>query len=302
MFTIASVDKGTHGFSRGKTTSGVVILVGGRQPACLVCLASRRLSSVKNSEGLAGWSGALSARQRTQTYWRMSRTITRQTAAQSGPQACVPLSTDANKSLSIYAVFYKNEPAYLLSSLLPEHNTLYRVFVFCIIKYKQRCVRIKVPHPPRSRKAWRPALPSCGGDCLCPVPAAAPLRTAHPFPEYTRPRFLWMECCCRFFSVGEPHRQHKRQKYTNGYGCNDPSFHNPPPILFFPYLLFTWERSVLRCHFFVSARNNIKTLYQISLAKACFLLYNIDTGEPRMQHPWRQREHPFSSDLIALTF
>ena len=32
---IASVDKGTHGFSRGKTTSGVVILVGGRQPACV---------------------------------------------------------------------------------------------------------------------------------------------------------------------------------------------------------------------------------------------------------------------------
>lgn len=104
-------------------------------------------------------------------------------------------------------------------------------------------------HPPRSRTAWRPALPSCGGDCLCPVPAAAPLRTAHPFPEYTRPRFLWMECCCRFFSVREPHRQHKRQKYTNGYGCNDPSFHNPPPILFFPYSLFIWELSVLRCHF-----------------------------------------------------
>ena len=94
----ASADKSTHGFSRGKTTSGVVILVGGRQPACLVCLASRRLPSVKNSEGLAGWSGALSARQRTQTYWRMSRTITRQTAAQSGPQACVPLSTDAKGS------------------------------------------------------------------------------------------------------------------------------------------------------------------------------------------------------------
>ena len=66
--------------------------------------------------------------------------------------------------------------------------------------------------------------------------------------------------------------------------------------------LDVYKRQVLRCHFFVSARNNIKTLYQISLAKACFLLYNIDTGEPRMQHPWRQREHPFSSDLIALTF
>ena len=62
----ASADKGTHGFSRGKTTSGVVILVDGRQPIFLVCLASRRLSSVKNSEGLADRSGALSARQRTQ--------------------------------------------------------------------------------------------------------------------------------------------------------------------------------------------------------------------------------------------
>ena len=92
---LASADKGRHGFSRGKTTPGVVILVGGRQPTCLVCLPSRRLSSVKNSEGLAGRSGALSARQRTQAYRRMSRTITRQTAAQSGPQACVPLSTDA---------------------------------------------------------------------------------------------------------------------------------------------------------------------------------------------------------------
>ena len=56
----------------------------------------------------------------------------------------------------------------------------------------------------------------------------------------------------------------------------------------------------LCCHFFVSARNNIETLYQISLVKAFFLLYNTDTGEPRMQHLWRQREHPFFSDLIAL--
>ena len=113
---IASVDKGTHGFSRGKTTSGVVILVGGRQPACLVCLASRRLSSVKNSEGLAGWSGALSARQRTQTSWRMSRTITRQTAAQSDPQACVPLSTDAN-AYGLYLACHGDEDQTVLSGL-----------------------------------------------------------------------------------------------------------------------------------------------------------------------------------------
>lgn len=113
---LASVDKGTHGFSRGKTTSGVVILVGGRQPACLVCLASRRLSSVKNSEGLAGWSGALSARQRTQTYWRMSRTITRQTAAQSGPQACVPLSTDAKETGN--HILYRSTPIFEGNNLL----------------------------------------------------------------------------------------------------------------------------------------------------------------------------------------
>ena len=92
---LASADKGRHGFSRGKTTPGVVILVGGRQPTCLVCLPSRRLSSVKNSEGLAGRSGATYARQRTQAYWRKSRTITQQMAAQADPQACMPLSADA---------------------------------------------------------------------------------------------------------------------------------------------------------------------------------------------------------------
>ena len=91
----ASVDKGTRGFSRGKTAPGCVILVGGRQPACLVCLASRRLSSAKNSEGLAGTAGALPARQRTQACWRKSRTITPQAAFQPRPQARVPLSTDA---------------------------------------------------------------------------------------------------------------------------------------------------------------------------------------------------------------
>ena len=92
---LASADKGRHGFSRGKTTPGVVILVGGRQPTCLVCLPSRRLSSVKNSEGLAGRSGATYARQRTQAYWRKSRTTTQQMAAQADPQACMPLSADA---------------------------------------------------------------------------------------------------------------------------------------------------------------------------------------------------------------
>lgn len=96
MAAFASVDKGTRGFLRGKTTPGCVILIGGRQPACLVCLASRRLSSAKNSEGLAGAAGALPARQRTQACRRKPRTITPQAAFQPRPQACVPLSTDAS--------------------------------------------------------------------------------------------------------------------------------------------------------------------------------------------------------------
>ena len=58
---LASADTGTRGFSRGKTTSGVVILVDGRQPIFLVCRASRRLSSAKNYEGLFGSSVQLTS-------------------------------------------------------------------------------------------------------------------------------------------------------------------------------------------------------------------------------------------------
>lgn len=108
--------------------------------------------------------------------------------------------------------------------LLPKCNTLYRVIIFRIIEYKNRCVRIKVPH----------IRPDPGRHDIRLSPAAAETVSA--------------------------------------------------PVL----------------PLFVSARNNIETLYQISLAKAFFLLYNTDRVEPRMQHPWRQREHPFSSDLIAL--
>ena len=86
-------------FRGAKQRLASLILVDGRQPIFLVCLPSRRLSSVKNSEGLADRSGALSARQRTTACWRMARTITQQTAVQSGTQARVPLSADAWRSL-----------------------------------------------------------------------------------------------------------------------------------------------------------------------------------------------------------
>ena len=87
---IASADKATHGFSRGKTTSGVVILVGGQQPACLVCLASCRLSSVKNSGGLA---------------------------ARFGPQAYVPLSADAFPYYAIYCSISEKQGKVILTNL-----------------------------------------------------------------------------------------------------------------------------------------------------------------------------------------
>ena len=73
-------------------------------------------------------------------------------------------------------------------------------------------------HQPRSQTAWHPGLPSCGGHCSCPVLAAALPHIAHPFPEYMRPRFLWMEYYCRFFlcqraappaQAPEVHKMHK---------------------------------------------------------------------------------------------
>ena len=123
-----------------------------------------------------------------------------------------------------------------------------------------------------------------------------------PFSRIYAARFLWMEYYCRFFLCqrAAPPAQapeiHKRLRLLM--------------ICLFISCLQSWfsisvvhiRTSVPVLPFFVSARNNIETLYQISLVKAFFLLYNTDTGEPRMQHPWRQREHPFSSDLIALIF
>ena len=91
---LASVDKGTHGFPGPKRCPDFVILVDGRQPICLVCLAGRRLCSGKTRRH-AGRFGALRARQRTQAYWRKSRTITQPSARCSVQRAYVPLSTDA---------------------------------------------------------------------------------------------------------------------------------------------------------------------------------------------------------------
>ena len=48
-------------------------------------------------------------------------------------------------SPSCFVVFSKNS-VYTLFSFLSKCSTLYLVIIFCIIEYKNRCVRIKVPH------------------------------------------------------------------------------------------------------------------------------------------------------------
>ena len=88
---------------------GFVILVDGRRPICLVCLANCRLSSGKTQRP-AGRSGAFFARQRTQAYRRMARTITPRKACRCAPRACAPLSTDATFSeynIIISSLYYK---------------------------------------------------------------------------------------------------------------------------------------------------------------------------------------------------
>ena len=47
---------------------------------------------------------------------------------------------------SCFVVFSKKQRFYMLFSFLSKCGTLYLVIIFCIIEYKNRCVRIKVPH------------------------------------------------------------------------------------------------------------------------------------------------------------
>ena len=97
-----------------------------------------------------------------------------------------------------FVVFSKKQRFYMLFSFLSKCGTLYLVIIFCIIEYKNRCVRIKAPHicPDPRRHGIR--VSPAAADTV-PVLAAALPHIPHPFPEYMRPRFLWMEYYCRFF-------------------------------------------------------------------------------------------------------
>ena len=116
-----------------------------------------------------------------------------------------------------FVVFSKKQRFYMLFSFLSKCGTLYLVIIFCIIEYKNRCVRIKAPHicPDPRRHGIR--VSPAAADTV-PVLAAALPHIPHPFPEYMRPRFLWMEYYCRFFlcqraappaQAPEVHKMHK---------------------------------------------------------------------------------------------
>ena len=46
----------------------------------------------------------------------------------------------------MFCGFLHKQLFYTLFSFLSKCSTLYLVIIFCIIEYKNRCVRIKVPH------------------------------------------------------------------------------------------------------------------------------------------------------------
>ena len=53
---------------------------------------------------------------------------------------------ESERRPSCFVVFSKKQRFYMLFSFLSKCGTLYLVIIFCIIEYKNRCVRIKVPH------------------------------------------------------------------------------------------------------------------------------------------------------------
>ena len=53
---------------------------------------------------------------------------------------------ESERRPSCFVVFSKKQRFYMLFSFLSKCGTLYLVIIFCIIEYKNRCVRIKAPH------------------------------------------------------------------------------------------------------------------------------------------------------------
>ena len=112
-------------------------------------------------------------------------------------------------------VFSKKQRFYMLFSFLSKCGTLYLVIIFCIIEYKNRCVRIEAPHispdPRRHGIRVSPAaadtVPVLSSQLLCRIFLTL-------FQNICGHGFFGWNTIVVFFSVREPHRQHKHQKYT----------------------------------------------------------------------------------------
>lgn len=102
-------------------------------------------------------------------------------------------------------VFSKKQRFYMLFSFLSKCGTLYLVIIFCIIEYKIS------PDPRRHGIRVSPAaadtVPVLSSQLLCRI-----LLTL--FQNICGHGFFGWNTIVVFFSVREPHRQHKHQKYT----------------------------------------------------------------------------------------
>ena len=98
MEYLPSLNKSTYGFCGHKYRPTLRIALTGASLPAAPHFLGRHFSRAKTPQDFSARENRMMTRKRTPAYWRMSRTITRQTAAQSGPQACVPLSTDAKGS------------------------------------------------------------------------------------------------------------------------------------------------------------------------------------------------------------
>lgn len=124
--------------------------------------------------------------------------------------------------------------------LLPDHNTLYLVIIFCIIEYKNRCVRIKVPRirPDPGRRGVRlsPAAAETVS-VLCPQLLCRMLLTLF---QNIRGTVSLDGILLSFFSLSESRTASTGARNTQTVTVvNDLSFHKLLPVLFFPYLSFT---------------------------------------------------------------
>ena len=140
----------------------------------------------------------------------------------------------------LFCGFLQKQRFYTLFSFLSKCSTLYLVIIFCIIEYKNRCVRIKVPHicpDPGRHGIWLSPAAAETVSVLCPQLLRCVLLTLF---QNIRGTVSLDGILLSFFSLSESRTASTSARNTQTVTVvNDLSFHKLPPVLFFPYLLFT---------------------------------------------------------------